>query len=100
MLGTSVKFAFAFTGTLQTVVDGIFLGKSQEVDEELRTRNISWVKTTMGATQEYVVQLPATLANNGTMIYWILDGMRITDITELIVVTGKLLFTQHRLWLT
>ena len=61
LLGTSVNFTFAFNGTFTAVVDGIFLGRYQTIDEELRTRNISWIKTIMGATQEYVIQVPATL---------------------------------------
>ena len=100
LLGTSVNFTFTFNGNIKAVVNGIIPGDHEKDDEKLRARNISWVKATMGATQEYVIQVPATLANNGTTVIWILNGMRVTDTTELIVVTGKLHFTQHILWLT
>ena len=100
LLGTSVNFTFTFNGTIRAVVDGTFPGEHQMTDERLRARNINWVKTTMGATQEYVIQMPSTLENNRTMIFWILNEIRISDVTELTVVTSKLHFTQHRFWLT
>ena len=88
LLGTSVNVSFAFTGTVQLVISEIFVGENEGTDEELRNRSISWVKTMMGATQEYVVQVPATTENNETMVY-LIDGFRVTDIVKVIVVSGE-----------
>ena len=88
LLGTSVNVSFTFTGTVTLVVGHIFVGDSEDTDEELRSRSISWVKTMMGATQEYVVQVPATTENNETMVY-LIDGFRVTDIVKVIVVSGE-----------
>ena len=88
LLNTTVIFTFTYFGTIQPVVNSIIIGRSPDNDQELSNKNISWTKTVMGNTCEYVIQVSAILENNGTEVYWILNSTVLTNTSKLILVAG------------
>ena len=91
MLGQLTNFTFTYTigQTFEGVVDGggggLIIGHSPGTDQQLRDRNISWYQE----TGKFTIQILATVENNNTEVYGILDMIEKTAILRLTVVASK-----------
>ena len=91
LLGQLTNFTFTYyIGQIfEAIVDsgsgGLIIGHSPGINQQLRDRNISWYQE----TGKFTIQILATVENNNTEVYGVLDSIHKTATLQLIVVASK-----------
>ena len=91
LLGQLTNFTFTynigqvFEGVVDCGGSGLIIGHMPGTDQQLKDRSISWYQE----AGKFTIQILATVENNNTEVYGILDMIEKTAILRLTVVASK-----------